>query len=203
MGGSASNPYEVTLFLWEAKLEGLINVQVDVTPRLVFSDTVLDKTVRVVLENSTTNEEYCTGTFNGWASNEAPDWTTIGCNFTGVVPKGDILKVKATSTEGATLAASEVDDDGLRIGIGATFNVIQFALPKVKSHKPSPPPYHEDDYYYQKPAHKPDIYRPGKPHCHHCSPFSDKKPSHDYRYYAPAYSSAKRERDCEATNSCE
>lgn len=124
MGGSASDPYEATLFEWESKRQGLINVQVDVTPRLLFSDTVHDKTVRIVLENATTQEEYCTGTFNGWATIFAPDWTTIGCNFTGIVPYGDVLQVKATSTAGASLAASEVDDNGLRIGIGATFNVI-------------------------------------------------------------------------------
>ena len=117
----------------------------------------------MVLLNTTTGEEYCTGAFEGYASINAPDWDCVSCAFTGILKDGEEIEVRATSTYGATLDPDEVDDNGLRIGVGATFNVLQYALPKPKkSYRPKPKyhPYHghgQDHYGYDE--HK--YYEPG------------------------------------------
>ena len=139
-GGTAANPTQATIFSFEQKLTGLTHVVVNMSPRQNFSNTVISKTARFALVNTGTGEELCTATFEGEASTFSPDWASLGCAWTGYLEQGEIIEVRATSTLGATLNPNETDGTGLVLGVGASFNVLTYALPKRKP-KYAPHPY--------------------------------------------------------------
>lgn len=125
-GMTAEDPEEVTLFEWTAKKTGLTQAIVNVAAMQNPNQFAFTRTFRVILLNSTTGAELCSATFESTINFFSPDYNTVGCAFTGIIPYGEVLSVQATSTDGATLDPSTEDPlhPGLRLGLGANFNVI-------------------------------------------------------------------------------
>ena len=97
--------------------------------------------------NATTRDEYCTAVFEGTYPDRAPDYSTIGCAFTGIVEKENVIQLRATSTHGGSIDPETVDPDTmLRLGLGATFNGMTHALPKPKPIK------HGNPYVQYRPS---------------------------------------------------
>lgn len=125
-GMTAGDPEEVTLFEWTAKKTGLTQAIVNVAALQKSNSLAFSRTFRVILLNSTTGAELCSAAFESSIDILSPDFNTVGCAFTGIIPYGETLMVQATSTDGATLDPTTEDPfhPGFRLGLGANFNVI-------------------------------------------------------------------------------
>ena len=89
-GGTAAMPTETTLFTWTSNYYGLTHIVANVTPRMVrdLVNPPINTTLRGVLINTTTMEEYCSFAFEGPMPFAAPEWDSCGCSFTGLITDG-------------------------------------------------------------------------------------------------------------------
>ena len=94
LNGSAAMPTETNLFEWTSTHYGLTHIVANVTPRMLYDTMTLPPshtTLRIVLFNATTMEEYCTAAFEGPTPFAAPEWDSIGCNYTGMIQNNETI----------------------------------------------------------------------------------------------------------------